>query len=270
MRLFRRTRNRVAIIKVEGLISDSDAVGTDRAKIIACIKEAERRDAKAVVLRVNSPGGTVAACQEVFASLSRLKAKGIPVVASMGDMAASGGVYISMAATEIVANAGTITGSIGVIMKGNDLSALYEKVGVSPKVIKSGAHKDMFATYRSLSPEEQALLQGLIDDSYDQFVETITESRRIPRSEVESVADGRILTGRQAHGVRLVDLLGDLETAIERAGKLARIEGKPKPIVIAPRKSFRQRLFSPFVGASGMGLLGANIPSIPMWIAPDF
>jgi protease IV len=270
MALFKRSKNRVAIVKVEGVITDGDSVGTDRARIVACLKEAERRKARAVVLRVNSPGGTVAACQEVFAALVRLKGNGIPVVASMGDMAASGGVYIAMAATQIVANPGTITGSIGVIIKGNDLSALYQKVGVSPKVVKSGAHKDMFATYRPLSPDEQVLLQGLIDDSFDQFVETIASARQRARSEIESIADGRILTGRQAHKAGLVDLLGDLDAAIDRAGELAGIEGKPKILPIVPRRNFRQRLLSPILGRSGTGLFGAGVPRIPMWILPDF
>jgi protease-4 len=270
MGIFRRSRNLVAVVKVEGVISDSDSVGTDRARIVACLKEAERRGAKAVVLRVNSPGGTVAACQEIFSAIARLKERGVPVVASMGDMAASGGVYISMAATEIVANAGTITGSIGVIIKGNDLSSLYEKVGVQPKVVKSGAHKDMFATYRPLSPEEQALLQGVIDDSYDQFVEVITTARQKPRSDIEAIADGRILTGRQAHGAGLIDLLGDMEAAIERAAKLAGLEGKPRVLPITPGKSFWQRLLRPILGGSAAGLFVSSTPRIPMWILPDF
>ena len=270
MGLFRRPKNRVAVVKIEGLISDSDSVGTDRARIVACLAEAERRRVRAIVLRVNSPGGTVAACQEVFAAVTRLKDKGVPVVASMGDMAASGGVYVSMAATEIVANAGTITGSIGVIIRGNDLSSLYQKVGVSPKVVKSGAHKDMFASYRSLSPEEQALLQGLIDDSYDQFVETIAEARRRPRGDIEPIADGRILTGRQAQKAGLVDFLGDMDFAVERAGKLAGIAGKPKTLPIVPRRNFRQRLLSPILGRASGGLFGAGVPRIPMWVIPDF
>src|SRR5262249_36348699 len=171
--MFRRAKNRIALIKVEGVISDSDSYGTDRARIVASLKEAERRKARGIVLRVNSPGGTVAACQEIFAAVEGAKAEWIPIVASKGEIAATGGAYVSMAASEILASPGTVTGSIGVIIKGNDLSALYNRVGVSPKVIKSGAHKDMMATYRSLSPEEQALLQGVIDDSHDQFVETV-------------------------------------------------------------------------------------------------
>src|SRR5215831_1691240 len=243
--IFRRSRNRIALIKIEGVISDSDSYGIDRATIVEALKEAERRKARGIVLRVNSPGGTVAACQDIFAAVERVKEKSIPVVASMGDMAASGGVYVSMAATEIVASPGTITGSIGVIIKGNDLSALYDKVGVSPKVVKSGAHKDMMATYRSLSPEEQTLLQGVIDDSHDQFVETIAAARKRPRNHIEELADGRILTGRQAHASGLIDSLGDLDAAVDRAAELAGLRQKPKLIVIEVHKSFWQRILRP-------------------------
>jgi protease-4 len=282
MGIFRRSKNRIAVVKIEGVISDSDSYGTDRAKIVGSLKEAQRRKARGVVLRVNSPGGTVAACQEVFAAVERVKRKSIPVVASMGDIAASGGVYVSMAASEIVASPGTITGSIGVIIKGNDLSALYNKVGVSPKVVKSGAHKDMMATYRPLSPEEQALLQGLIDDSHDQFVETVASARKRPREEIEGIADGRILTGRQAHQSGLVDTLGDLEAAVDRAAELAGLKGKPKVMVIEPHKSFWQRLLRPVLGRFQFGFpspfLGNSTSTeytpppfpIPMWIMPGF
>src|SRR5215467_1428593 len=251
--MFRRAKNRIALIKVEGVISDSDAYGTDRAKIVAALKEAERRKARGIVLRVNSPGGTVAACQEVFAAVERVKGKSLPVVASMGDIAASGGVYVSMAANEIVASPGTITGSIGVIIKGNDLSELYSKVGVLPKVIKSGAHKDMMATYRSLSPEEQALLQGVIDDSHDQFVQTVADARRRPRNEIEQIADGRILTGRQAHASGLVDSLGGLDAAVDRAAELAGLKQKPRLVVIEVHKSLWQRILRPILGGSQVG-----------------
>ncbi|HKF54077.1 MAG TPA: signal peptide peptidase SppA [Blastocatellia bacterium] len=279
--IFRRSRNRIALIKIEGVISDSDSYGIDRATIVEALKEAQRRKARGIVLRVNSPGGTVAACQDIFAAVERVKEKSIPVVASMGDMAASGGVYVSMAATEIVASPGTITGSIGVIIKGNDLSALYDKVGVSPKVVKSGAHKDMMATYRPLSSEEQALLQGVIDDSHDQFVERVAASRKRPRSEIERIADGRILTGRQAHASGLIDSLGDLEAAVERAAQLAGVKEKPRLIEIRGHRSLRQRLLRPFFGMSRFGLHSLVSSSssieyaappfpIPMWIMPGF
>lgn len=296
----RSNKNRIGIVKVEGVITDGASVGTDRAKVIAALKEAERRGTKGIVLRVNSPGGTVAACQEIYMAVGRMLEKGIPVVASMGDMAASGGVYISMAASEVVANPGTITGSIGVIIRGNDLSSIYQRFGVSPKVVKSGDHKDMLASYRSFSPEELSLLQGVIDDSYQQFVEAVATGRKKSPDEIRKIADGRIFTGRQASQYGLVDHLGDLDLAVERAGALAGIKGKPKTLTIEPHKGWIAKLFSPIFGGllnflaariAAPILMGAahgyegSVPaglagyvsdgsrdefSIPMWILPRF
>jgi protease-4 len=198
------------------------------------------------VLRVNSPGGTVAACQEIFDSVVRLKEKGIPVVASMGDVAASGGVYISMAATEIVANSGTVTGSIGVIIRSSDLSNLYEKVG----------------------KDEERLLQGVIDDSHRQFVEVIAAARQKASQEIEEIADGRILTGRQAHKAGLIDHLGDLDLAVDRASSLAGIEGEPNLVSIQIRKGLLQKLFGPFSRLGQKSAIGESLSGIPLWILP--
>ena len=262
MRVFGSKNNRIAVVRVEGVIVDSDGFGASRARIIQQLKAAEQRRARAVVLRVNSPGGTVAACQEIFASVERLKGRGIPVVASFGDVAASGGVYVAMAADEIVTNPGTVTGSIGVIIRSSNLSDLYRRVGVSPKVVKSGPHKDMLSTYRPFSDDEQTLLQQLIDDSHNQFVEVIAAARKCDRGAVERIADGRILTGRQALEAGLVDSLGDLDAAVERAAARGGIEGKPKVIFTEPRKKPWRRLLGPF---------GASLwqYSIPMWIMPN-
>jgi protease-4 len=268
MGLFRRSKKRVVIVKVEGIIADNDSLGAGRAKVVAALKEAQRKKARAVVLRVNSPGGTVAACQEIFDSVVRLKEKGIPVVASMGDVAASGGVYISMAATEIVANSGTVTGSIGVIIRSSDLSNLYEKVGVSQKVIKSGPHKDMLSTYRSFSKDEERLLQGVIDDSHRQFVEVIAAARQKASQEIEEIADGRILTGRQAHKAGLIDHLGDLDLAVDRASSLAGIEGEPNLVSIQIRKGLLQKLFGPFSRLGQKSAIGESLSGIPLWILP--
>jgi protease-4 len=260
MRLFGRPNNRIAAIKIEGVISDSDLLGTSRARIIEALKEAERKKVRAIVVRINSPGGTVAACQEVFCSISRLRQRGLPVVASMGDVAASGGVYISMAANQIVASPGSVTGSIGVIIRSSDLSDFYHKIGVSPKVVKSGPHKDMLATYRSFSEEERKLLQDLINDTHDQFIEAVAAARNRPKSEIEVIADGRILTGRQAFQLGLVDVLGDMETAVELAASLAGIK-KPKLISVRLRRRWRPRLFAP---------IREGIPhGIPLWVMPS-
>ena len=270
MRLFRKPKNVIAVVKVEGIIADSDFFAGGRAKVVASLKEAERKRARAIVLRVNSPGGSVAACQEIFSALARLKGKGIPIVASMGDVAASGGVYVSMIANEVIANAGTVTGSIGVIIRGNDLSHLYDKLGVSPKVVKSGPHKDMLATYRSFSKDEESLLQDVINDTHAQFVEAVASSRNRPREEVERIADGRILTGRQAMEAGLVDRLGDLDLAVERATSLAGITVKPEVLTIQPRKTILQRLLGPFGKLGQQASLGGGLSGIPLWLLPTF
>jgi protease-4 len=268
MRFLRRSNKRVVVVKVEGVIADNDSLGAGRTKVITALKEALQKDARAIVLRVNSPGGSVAACQEIFESVVRAKEKGIPVVASMGDVAASGGVYISMAATEIVANPGTVTGSIGVIIRSSDLSHLYEKVGVSPKVVKSGPHKDMLATYRSFSKDEESLLQDVINDSHRQFIEVIATARNRTPEDIEQIADGRIMTGRQALKAGLIDNLGDLDLAVKRAASLAGIDGEPKVIYIQPRKGFLQRLFGPFSGFGQRAAIAETLSGIPLWILP--
>jgi len=261
MRLFGSPRNRVAVVRIEGIIADSDSLTAGRSKVIASLKAAKRKGARAVVLRINSPGGSVAACQEIFACVTRLVEKGIPVVASMGDVAASGGVYVSMAATEIVANPGSVTGSIGVIIRSTDLSHLYDKVGIAPKVIKSGPHKDMLSTYRSFSKEEESLLQDVINDSHSQFVEAVTTARRKTQAEVEQIADGRILTGRQAYEIGLVDHLGDMDLSVKRASELAGIKGPPRLIHIKIRKGPFQRFFN--YGQTGVG---GSLSGIPLWL----
>lgn len=270
MRWFTKPKNRVAVVMIEGVIADSDSFSAGRAKVLSALKEAERRQSRAVVIRVNSPGGSVAACQEIFAAVSRLKENDIPVVASMGDVAASGGVYVSMAADEVFANPGTVTGSIGVIIRSSDLSHLYDKVGVSPKVIKSGPHKDMLATYRSFSKDEEELLQNVIDDTHHQFVEAVAASRRKPASEIAAIADGRILTGRQALGLGLVDALGDLDAAVNRASTLAGIRGKPQVVFIQQRKRLMQRVLGPFRGYEQRAAVGGGLSGIPLWLLPTF
>jgi len=268
MSIFRRARNRIAVVKVDGVITDNDAFSAGRAKVIASLKAASARRARAIVLRVNSPGGSVAACQEIYSWIVRLKEQGTPVIASMGDVAASGGVYISMAATEIFANPGTVTGSIGVIIKSNDLSHLYDKVGVTPKVVKSGPYKDMLATYRAFSKDEESLLQNVIDDTHAQFVEAVASARNKPCDEIKQLADGRIMTGRQAFEAGLVDRLGDLEESVQRAASLAGIEGKPQVFFVQARKSLWQRMLGPFGALAQKAESTSTLSGIPLWILP--
>jgi len=270
MLLRKKPNNRVAVVKIEGVIADSERFGAARSKIMASLKEAERARVRALILRVNSPGGSVAACQEIFASIEQIKDKNLPVVASMGDVAASGGVYVSMAANEIFANPGTVTGSIGVIIRTSDLSHLYDKVGISPKVVKSGAHKDMLATYRSFSKDEELLLQDVINDTHNQFVEVVAASRNKTKSEIEQIADGRIMTGRQANEAGLVDSLGGLDKAIKRASALAGIEGDPQLLLFQPRKRILQKLFGPLSNYGEKAAASSSLSGIPLWLLPTF
>src|SRR6185437_4762136 len=145
---------------------------------------------KAIVLRINSPGGTVGAVQEIDAEILRCKAHGKKVVASLGDVAASGGYYLASSADRVIADSGTITGSIGVIMEFGNLEGLFQKLGVKLEVVKSGAHKDIGSPARPLTPEERTLLQASIDDAYDQFVNAVARGRRLPLDRVRALADG--------------------------------------------------------------------------------
>ena len=190
---------------------------------------AETPGIKAIVLDINSPGGSVGAVQELYSQILRVrKEKNIPVVALFGDVAASGGYYIAAACDKIVAHPGTLTGSIGVIMNVTNLEGLFAKIGYKSDPIKSGAHKDIMSPSRPMTKEERDILQELIMDAYGQFVAAVSTGRHIPEDEVRPLADGRIFSGNQALQHKLVDQLGDSTDAIELAGKLGGISGKPK------------------------------------------
>lgn len=190
---------------------------------------AETKGVKAIVLDINSPGGSVGAVQEIHSQILRVrKEKNIPVVALFDDIAASGGYYIAAACDQIVAHPGSLTGSIGVIFSVSNLEGLFKKVGYKTEPIKSGKHKDIGSPARPMTPEERSLLQALIDDAYAQFVQAVSLGRRLPEDKVRLLADGRIFSGRQALEDKLVDKLGDSTDAIELAGRLGGISGKPR------------------------------------------
>lgn len=190
---------------------------------------AEQKHVKAIVLDINSPGGSVGAVQELHSQILRVrKERGIPVVALFGDVSASGGYYIAAACDRIVAHPGTITGSIGVIFNVANLEGLFGKIGYKQDPIKSGKHKDIGSPARPMTPEERKLLQAMIDDAYSQFVEAVADGRKMPIEEVKPLADGRIYSGRQALEAKLVDKLGDSTDAVELAAQLGKIEGKPR------------------------------------------
>ena len=221
---------KVAILPISGLITDSE--GT-----IEQLKKFAKDDSvKAIVVRLNTPGGGVGPSQEIYEEVRKIRGKKV-VVASMGALAASGGYYIACGADKIFANPGTITGSIGVLMQFVNVKDLIEKIGVKGFVIKSGSFKDTGSPVREMSPEERKLLQNVIDNVHSQFVNAVVEGRKLPREDVLAIADGRILSGEQAKELGLVDVLGNQEDAVAEAGKMAKIEGEPR-VVTPPKKKF--------------------------------
>ena len=226
--------DRIALIRVEGVILDAQQTVGDLKKF------GDSPSVKAIVLRIDSPGGGVVPSQEIHDAVMRVRNKqNKAVVASMGTVAASGGYYIAAATDRIIANPGTLTGSIGVIMELANLEGLLKKIGVENVVVKSGRHKDIGSPFRKMSDEDRRILQSVMDDVHTQFIEAVAEGRSLDVSDVQSLADGRIFTGRQAKDIKLVDELGDLDDAIRLAADLAGIEGEPK--VVEPRKRFSVR-----------------------------
>ena len=201
-----------------------------------CWRNSARTTASRRSSCIDTPGGGVGPSQEIFEKVRSVRKKKT-VVASMGSMATSGGYYVACAAEKIVANPGSLTGSIGVIMHFTNMEDLFKKVGLRASVIKSGRFKDAGSPFRDMTKEERELLQALIDDVHEQFVEAVSESRGLEKGMVIEVADGRVFTGRQAQKIKLVDELGDLDHAAEVAAKLAQLEGKPE--LFFPREEKR-------------------------------
>jgi len=227
-------QERVALIRVEGVILDAQTT-------IGELKHySENPLVKAIVLRIDSPGGGVVPSQEIHDAVKRVKNKSNKaVIASMGTVAASGGYYIAAATDRIIANPGTLTGSIGVIMEMANFEGLLKKIGVEGVVIRSGRFKDVGSPLRKMNDEERKLLQSVMDDVHHQFIQAVADGRSLELSDVELLADGRVFTGRQAKEARLVDELGDLDDAIHIAADIAGMEGEPK--VVEPRKRFSFR-----------------------------
>lgn len=259
-----RFRKSIARIEVSGAIA-----GSTRKDVLEALERVEDKKFPALLLRIDSPGGTVGDSQEIYNALLKLRDK-IPVVASFGNISASGGVYIGMGAKHIVANPGTITGSIGVILRGNNIERLLDKVGVSFKVIKSGPYKDILAFDRELTEPEQNILQELIDVSYGQFVRTVAEARGLSEEHVRSFADGRIFTGEQAVELGVVDRLGTEEDARQWAAELAGLDPEKTEVEkIEPKKSGLQK----FIPGRNQSLLSqvfpdatANLQTVTNWL----
>ena len=213
----------------------------------------EDSSVKAIILRINSPGGSAAASQELHEEVHKARENGKIVVASMSDVAASGGYYVACGADKIVANPGTITGSIGVIFSQLQYSELLEKYGVRSNVIKSGKYKDLGSPLRNMTEEERQILQEMIDDIYSQFVHAVAEGRQMNESEVLELADGRIFTGRQAKELGLVDELGNFQDAVDLAAGLAELKGKPKVVEYGKKSPF-ESFFGIFARELGHGI----------------
>jgi len=218
---------KVAVLPITGVISESE-------QLVGHLKRYGKDDSvKAVVLRINSPGGGVAPSQEIYEEVRKLNEKK-PVLTSMGSIAASGGYYIASATQKIYANPGTMTGSIGVAMPFVNMKELVDKIGIKGMAVKSGEFKDIGSPLRDMTPQEREVLQSVVDNVHMQFVNAVAASRKLPREDVIQIADGRIFTGEQAKALGLVDELGTLEDTIRDVAKQVGISGEPK--VISPPK----------------------------------
>jgi protease-4 len=228
-------------------------------------KAAEDRDVRAVVLRINSPGGTVTASDILHHELMAFRRRtGRPVIAVMMDVAASGGYYLALAADTIIAHPTTVTGSIGVIMLTLNAQGLMEKIGVSAAAIKSGERKDMGSPFRALTPEERAIFQSVIDDLHRQFVQKLAERRGIAPETARSVADGRIYTADQALALRLVDRIGYVPDALAAARQAA---GLDEARIVVYRRP-RQYRATYYAGPGAASALEASLPSLTALVGP--
>ena len=221
--------DKIAIVEIRGVIAQSSGVIDEIHQYL------EDDAVKAIILRIDSPGGGVGPSQEIHREILKLKGKK-KIVTSMGSVAASGGYYIACASDLIVANPGTITGSIGVIMEFTNIEELFRKIGIKGVVLKSGEHKDIGSPFREMTPEEKRIIQEVIDNVHQQFIKAVADGRKLDRSKVTQIADGRILTGEQAKQLGLVDQIGNLDDAIDATAKLVGIEGKPD--ILYPKKKF--------------------------------
>jgi protease-4 len=222
-------KDKIALVRIEGPILDSENTVDE-------IKEYGKDSSiKAIIIRIDSPGGAVAPSQEIYSEVKSVAARKT-VVVSMGSVAASGGYYIACPATRIIANPGTLTGSIGVIMEIPNIEGLMNKIGVKAEVVKSGKNKDIGSAFRAMKPEERELLQGVMDNVHEQFIRAVAEGRKMKIEDVRAIADGRIFTGEQAVKEGLVNELGTLEDTTKITAKLAGI--KEEPEIVTRKEKF--------------------------------
>ncbi len=235
--------NRIAVVEVDGVISDDEAFLRDVRRL--------RRDGsvRGWVVSINSPGGVVAPSQSIYQTLERIRTEdGVPVVASIGAVGASGGYYVALGADSIMALPGSITGSIGVIMEYPNVQELLDKVGVRMEVVKAGEQKDLGSPFRTMGPEDREILNAMIADVHAQFIEAVARARGMSEDRVRELADGRVLSGRQALESGLVDRLGNLDDAIRLAGELAGLGAEPR--IIRPPEPRANWLLDAILGES--------------------
>src|SRR5437868_7242909 len=242
---------RIGIVEAKGTIGEAAPAGIDSDKIVKLLKKYEKDDdIKAIVLRVDSPGGAVAPSQEIHDAVRRIKAKK-KVVVSMGNLAASGGYYNSAPADRIYAEPGTLTGSIGVIFMHFNVRGLLDWAKVDETTFKSGKYKDTLSPFRPIQETDKEEIQSLSDDIYGQFVKAVAEGRGLPEAKVRELAEGRIYTGRKAKDLKLVDELGGMDEAVAAAWQLAGQSGEPR-VQYPPKEhelSLRDLMRGAFQGA---------------------
>jgi len=214
----------IALVRIQGILMDSQNIVRQLSNY------RHNPEIRGIVLRIDSPGGAVAPAQEIYSEIMKLRADHKTVYASMGTVAASGGYYIACAADYVLANPGTLTGSIAAVMAFSNIEELTNKIGIKPVIIKSGKYKDVGSPLRAMNPEERKLLQNVVDDVHQQFVQAVAKGRGLSVSEVNKIADGRIMTGQQALKLKLIDELGGLEKTLELLAKKIGVEGRPKVI----------------------------------------
>ncbi len=214
----------IALVRIQGMLMDSQNIVRQLSNY------RHNPNVRGIVLRIDSPGGAVAPAQEIYNEIMKLKADHKTVYASMGTVAASGGYYIACAANYVLANPGTLTGSIAAVMVFSNIEELSNKIGLKPVIIKSGKYKDVGSPLRAMKPEEQKLLQNVVNDVHQQFVQAVAKGRGLSVSEVNEIADGRIMTGQQALKLKLIDEIGGLEKTLELLAKKIGVEGRPRVI----------------------------------------
>lgn len=248
------TKNRIGIVDITGLITDSQYI-TNQVK-----KFRQDKRIRGIILRIDSPGGAVGPSQEIHDEVLKTRESGKTIYASMGTLAASGGYYIASAAEKIFANPGTLTGSIGVIMAFSNAKGLMEKIGLQPEIVKAGEYKDIGSPARAMTQKERNLLQSVVNDVHQQFIEAVASGRDISVAEVTKIADGRILTGRQAYSLNLVDQIGGLQVSIDQLAHKVGIIGSPKIIKETPRVGFLDWVLKSTVNQSLINR--SSIPSL--------